>query len=232
MNKSVLTNAIAGGAFVVAYLLPDSSYRQLLLQASLFALSGALTNWLAIHMLFEKVPFLYGSGVIPNRFEEFKTGIRTLILDNFFTPENFAKFAEDSLPSELPTDSIAGQVDYDLMFDGFMKVVSESQFGQMLSMFGGTQALEPLRDPFKVEAEKQVKELMGNMDFSQVLQIGGGYEQMRPKIEHMIDNRLAELTPRKVKEIVSDMIRQHLGWLVVWGGVFGALMGVLSVAVL
>ena len=40
-----------------------------------FALSGGITNWIAIHMLFEKIPF-YGSGVIPKRFEEFKTGIK------------------------------------------------------------------------------------------------------------------------------------------------------------
>ena len=43
--------------------------------AGLFALSGGLTNWLAIHMLFERIPFLYGSGVIPERFEDFKQGI-------------------------------------------------------------------------------------------------------------------------------------------------------------
>jgi uncharacterized membrane protein YheB (UPF0754 family) len=28
-----------------------------------------------------------------------------------------------------------------------------------------------------------------------------------------------------VKEMVQHIIRQHLGWLVVWGGVFGGLIG-------
>jgi hypothetical protein len=37
---------------------------------------------------------------------------------------------------------------------------------------------------------------------------------------------LQELTPEQVKLIVQKMIRQHLGWLVVWGGVIGGLMGV------
>ena len=31
-----------------------------------------------------------------------------------------------------------------------------------------------------------------------------------------------------VKDIVQTMIRQHLGWLVVWGGVFGGLIGLLT----
>ena len=35
-------------------------------------------------MLFEKVPFLYGSGVIPAHFEEFKQGINNLMMEQFF----------------------------------------------------------------------------------------------------------------------------------------------------
>ena len=31
-----------------------------------------------------------------------------------------------------------------------------------------------------------------------------------------------------VKEIIQKMIRSHLGWLVVWGGVFGSLIGLAS----
>jgi hypothetical protein len=31
-----------------------------------------------------------------------------------------------------------------------------------------------------------------------------------------------------VKTIIQDMIRRHLGWLVVWGGFFGALIGYIS----
>ena len=67
----------------------------------LFALSGAVTNWLAVHMLFEKVPGLYGSGVIPARFEEFKLAIRHLMMEQFFTEENI-----DSQLEQLMKDFI------------------------------------------------------------------------------------------------------------------------------
>ena len=30
---------------------------------------------------------------------------------------------------------------------------------------------------------------------------------------------------KRTKEIVEEMIRRHLGWLVLWGGVFGGLIG-------
>ena len=58
-------------------------YRGYVLNAGLFALSGGNTNWLAIHMLFERVPGFYGSGVIQLRFDEFKMGIRKLIMEQF-----------------------------------------------------------------------------------------------------------------------------------------------------
>jgi uncharacterized membrane protein YheB (UPF0754 family) len=48
------------------------------------------------------------------------------------------------------------------------------------------------------------------------------------KTEGIVKQRLDELTPGMVKQIVQDMIRQHLGWLVVWGGVFGGLIGVVT----
>ena len=50
-------------------------------------------------------------------------------------------------------------------------------------------------------------------------------------IEEVVDNRLNELTPQKVKEIIEEMIKEHLGWLVVWGGIFGFIIGVIKMAV-
>ena len=78
MNKSLVTNVSAGLIIAAGYYAP--AYQRQLQSIGFFALSGALTNWLAVHMLFEKVPLLYGSGVIPNRFEEFKGGIKQLIM--------------------------------------------------------------------------------------------------------------------------------------------------------
>ncbi len=91
MNKSFATNAIALIACLVGYFLQIDW----LFIMALFALSGALTNWLAVHMLFEKVPGLYGSGIIQIKFEQFKTGIKTLIMEQFFTQANLDKFMSE-----------------------------------------------------------------------------------------------------------------------------------------
>ena len=77
MNKSLLTNILAIAMMGAGYHIQNDY----LWYAGLFAFSGAITNWLAIHMLFEKVPGLYGSGVIPARFEEFKLAIKNLMME-------------------------------------------------------------------------------------------------------------------------------------------------------
>jgi hypothetical protein len=33
------------------------------------------------------------------------------------------------------------------------------------------------------------------------------------------------MTPEIVKSVIQNMIKKHLGWLVVWGAVFGGLIG-------
>ena len=71
MKKSLLTNMTCVFGLGLSFVLgPNGNY---IFEGSLFGLSGALTNWLAIHMLFEKVPGLYGSGIIPLRFNSLKT---------------------------------------------------------------------------------------------------------------------------------------------------------------
>ena len=94
MNKSLSTNLISLLISAGGYFSPVHS--DLIFITGMFALSGGITNWLAIHMLFEKVPLLYGSGVIPNRFEDFKGAIKSLIVDQFFTREHIEKFFEQN----------------------------------------------------------------------------------------------------------------------------------------
>jgi len=35
-----------------------------------------------------------------------------------------------------------------------------------------------------------------------------------------------------VKEMLHGLMKEHLGWLVVWGGVFGGLIGIISALLL
>ncbi|MBU2871848.1 DUF445 domain-containing protein [Colwellia sp. E2M01] len=230
MNKSFITNCIALALTVAGYV----SEQPIIFTLGLFALSGAVTNWLAVHMLFEKVPLLYGSGVIPARFEEFKVAIRHLMMEQFFTEENIDRFLSDSSgkASTINLAPVIDKVDLSPAFDNLVSVIENSSFGGMLAMVGGSAAIEPMREPFIEKMKLSIKDISESEQFNTLLR--NELEQpdmiagMRDKVSDIIQKRLDELTPQLVKEIVQEMIKQHLGWLVVWGGIFGGAIGVIA----
>lgn len=231
MNKSLLTNLLSllvmacGWFFALPWLWA----------MGLFAFSGAITNWLAIHMLFEKVPLLYGSGVIPARFTEFKQGIYQLIMEQFFSKENLQRLLAEQHEKDavsLKLAPVIQEIDLSPAFDALLDTVQKSSLGGMLAMFGGAQMLVPLKQPFIENLGRSLTELADSPEVQQQiknqLHQGDTIDLLQPKIATVVNARLAELTPQMVKDIVQQMIRQHLGWLVVWGGVFGALIGLIS----
>jgi len=229
MNKSVITNGLAISIVSAGYLLQNP----LIINVGLFAVSGAITNWLAVHMLFERVPGLYGSGVIPARFEDFKLGIKQLMMSQFFTADNIDRFLKNpGEENDFHLAPVIEKVDLTPSFDTLVKVIMESSFGGMLGMFGGQDALTPLKDPFITNMKSSLIEMTKEESFQQLLrdelEQPDVMTEIRQQIEEIVEKRLNELTPQLVKEIIQQMIKKHLGWLVVWGGVFGGLIGLVS----
>ena len=230
INKSLITNLIAVGIIALSFYSPQ--YAENIKAVGVFALSGAITNWIAIHMLFERVPLLYGSGVIPAHFEEFKRGIQDLIMTQFFTQENIERFLqreEDSAQQLFNVDPLLDRLDYDKLFQGLLDSISESSFGSMIAMVGGTEALMPLKEPFCKKIRLTLSEMTKSREFNEAIHEGINSQQISgdlvADIEAIVNKRLDELSPEMVKDIIQRMIKAHLGWLVVWGGVFGGLIG-------
>ncbi|MEN8775248.1 MAG: DUF445 domain-containing protein [Akkermansiaceae bacterium] len=234
-NKSLVTNLIATIFAIGGFFLPDP-FRDPIFNVGLFAFSGALTNWLAIHMLFERVPGFYGSGVIPARFEDFKEGIYRLIMQQFFTAENLTRFFEKNNSGSNPgvdLTPLIESVDLDPTFEALKTAVINSKFGGALAMFGGPAALDPIKPNFVEKMRTSVKEIVSSDDFQKKLQAlatgdGSDHSELLDRVSVIVEKRLEELTPKMVKEIIQQMIRAHLGWLVVWGGVCGGLIGLIA----
>ncbi len=230
MNKSLITDIFSILLIGMSYLIP-AQYHHAVLFTGLFALSGAVTNQLAIHMLFEKVPFLYGSGVIEKNFDTFKVSIKEMIMKQFFTKEQLGNFfAQEEQKIDLAP--LVEDADFTPAFEALSKTVMESQFGGAISMFGGEEALEGLREPFSKKLKSAVSSIVSSDTFKtqldQHIQNSALSDDMIDAVEGLITRRLEELTPKMVKELVQELIKEHLGWLVVWGGVFGGLIGLLS----
>lgn len=232
LNKSILTNLVSLTLLIVGLLLENI----IMTTVGIFALSGAVTNWLAIHMLFEKVPLLYGSGVIPQRFEEFKAGIRELMMTQFFTEQNINRFlTSGNQQLKLDLVPVLEKVDLEPTFDSLVEVINASSFGSMLGMFGGAEALTPLKQPFVEKMKTSLIEISQDERFletlSSQLEQPNVMQDVQQKIESIVEQRLDELSPKMVKDIIQTMIKKHLGWLVVWGGVFGGLIGLITILV-
>ncbi len=234
LDKNITPNIVAALIVVSSFFVVEPLH-SILLSVGLFALSGAITNWLAVHMLFEKIPGLYGSGVIPLHFEEFKRALHTLATQELFkleNVENALQSATDSDHTALDVTPALAAINLDVAFERLVAVIMESSLGGMLGMVGGAGVLTPMKEPFKQQIGEFLLETTQSKSFqtalhAQVSQVTTS-DVFIQKVEQIIHSRLEELTPEMVKDIFKRMIKAHLGWLVVWGGVFGGLIGLVT----
>ena len=120
---------------------------------------------------------------------------------------------------------ILNKIDYNNIFDELIEAITVSKVGSMLQMIGGAKALEPLREPIIKKLASVVNKLSSE-------QLTGSKKSdlvklLTTNIEELIDGRLNELSSEDVKSIVQKMIKEHLGWLVVWGGILGGVIGLI-----
>ncbi|WP_366943501.1 DUF445 domain-containing protein [Sulfuricurvum sp.] len=232
LDKGWITNFVSLGLVGISYTV-EGIAGSALRSAGLFALSGAVTNQLAIHMLFEKVPFLYGSGIILDRFESIREALKTLIMEQFFTPEKIESFVA-SQEKSIDLSPIIEETDFNPAYEALVKSVMESPMGGMLGMFGGEALIAKLKEPFLEKIKLSTIEIAQSESFMNALNthLHQGSGDLSGNIESIVESRLTELTPVMIKEMIHTLIKEHLGWLVVWGGVFGGLIGLLGVFII
>ena len=107
------------------------------------------------------------------------------------------------------------------------------QTGQLINMAmftagGGTPEglaphLKPLIASFGQEAVSMLIEKFDARDFIDA-------HAVRAEIDSLMTEKLKQLTPLKVKRLMERVIRKHLGWLIVWGNVFGGIIGLIGQA--
>ncbi len=195
------------------------------LAVGLFGFAGGATNWLAVKMLFDRVPLLYGSGVIPARFRAIREAVKDAIMRYFFDEEYLERFfAERMAGGDVgeKVQKVLASDEVDAIIDRKLAELAESPQGMMLQLVG-PQKVKPLVKQFAIGFGSEVAPLLAD---------GAGAEvgAMRAQVDGLLETKLKELTPNRVKEMMEEVIREHLGWLIVWGNVFGGTIGLLSKA--
>lgn len=227
LSKSTLTDGISVALIGIGSSLPQP-YATPVLFTGLFAFSGAVTNQVAIHMLFNRVPLLYGSGVIEKNFDAFKASIKNMIMSQFFTKEQLTKFFQNE-EKKIEFVPLVQSADFSPAFQALKQSVMESKLGDALNFFGGEKALDGLREPFVKKLKDAVVGIVSSDAFkTQInhhLEHSSLNDDIRNSVEEIVTKRLNDLTPSMVNDLVHELIHTHLGWLVVWGGLFGGAIG-------
>jgi hypothetical protein len=227
ISKATVTNSVSMVLIGIG-LTASAPIAKPILFTGLFAFSGAITNQVAIYMLFNKVPFLYGSGVIEDNFEKFKISIKEMIMKQFFNKEQLTAFFQ-SEEKKINLAPLVEGADFSPAFNALKQSVMESKLGDMLNLFGGEKVLDTLREPFAKKLKYAVVGIVSSDTFKAQIDhhlINSSLnDDVFNTVETLITKRLNDLTPSMVNELVHELIHAHLGWLVVWGGVFGGLIG-------
>ncbi len=230
ISKSTITDMISVSLIGIGSSAPQP-YGTPILMAGLFAFSGAITNQLAIHMLFNKVPLLYGSGVIEKNFKLFKESIKNMIMTQFFTREQLLSFFQ-SEEKKIDLSPLVESADFSPAFIALKQSVMESKLGDALSLFGGEKALDSMQEPFARKLKSAVVGIVSSDTFkaqmNHHLEQSSFNDEIFTTIDNLVTKRLDELTPKMVNDLVHELIHTHLGWLVVWGGVIGGAIGLVS----
>jgi uncharacterized membrane protein YheB (UPF0754 family) len=241
---------------------PSSVPIKYVLSFGLFSFAGGITNWLAIKMLFDKIPFLYGSGVIPRQFVVIRETVKNTIMKTFFDSDYLEDYINDRAKGMLADFDLSNRIKDGLNKPEFGKsnlyhhdiiaftaatsltlVPSDAKLAKkltemseqpegmliatMIQMFGSVDMLVPVVKPlitgFADEFSSQFTE---NFDIKEFVTV----EKIRNELDKLMTEKLKQLTPEVVKALMEQVIREHLSWLIVWGNVFGGLLGVVSQA--
>ncbi|MGQ9591884.1 MAG: hypothetical protein ACUVYA_16510 [Planctomycetota bacterium] len=253
VDKGTLSNCASAAALLAGLSLPRGPVQGFVLAVGLFAFGGGITNSLAVKMLFDRIPFLIGSGVIPARFREIRTKIRQLIMTHFFAPRNLEEYFREhrtdfdprrylkgaegrglvSAFLEANWEKIASPQVIEPIVDRQIQKLLDSPMGGVLIMVG-VDNVKPTVTQFVAGLVAQMRTRVLDMaagvgpDLTVEIDERKLSEDLCAHVENLLESKLRELDAQRVKRLLEEVIRRHLGWLVVWGNVCGGILGLLS----
>jgi hypothetical protein len=97
----------------------------------------------------------------------------------------------------------------------------------MAGMFGGVPQMLPVIKPLILGFADEFASSVGdNFDIKEFISV----DKIRDELDKLMTEKLQQLTPERVKVLMEEVIRSHLSWLIVWGNVFGGVLGIVSQA--
>ena len=161
------------------------------LAVGLFGFAGGVTNWLAVKMLFDRVPLLYGSGVIPARFREIRQAVKDAIMEYFFDEEYLSRFFAERVNAFAGGDGLGEKVramleseQVDGIIDQKLEELAASPQGMMIKMVG-IQTVKPLVKQFVISVGTEIAPLLAGEVAKPELEVGA----LRQQVDELLETK-------------------------------------------
>lgn len=197
----------------------------------LFGFSGGMTNWLAIRMMFDKVPFLIGSGILLKHFIEIRENVKKTTMDTYFDAGHITSYVQQktemilsALQLEESIRDIIRSPEVQQLIEEKIDDMYETPEGMVLGMMVN-------KSKMKTSIMPSIENIGGDIVplVSQMIRSSEHLteDNLREKIDEMITSKLVEMEPGLVIGVVKDMVETELGWVIIWGNIFGGLLGII-----
>jgi len=239
-TKGNVANFVAFVIMIVGLVLtiiyPDNLPLQYILAFGLFAFTSGITNWIAIRMLFDRIPGLYGSGIIEAEVVTIRQTAKDLIIKTFFNAEYLNRYISEKAGVLLNTFDIEGilksLLDSDVVddiIDMKLEEIRQRPEGMWLAMMGvDNNNLKPMIKPLILGLSSDVAPMIvQRFDPSKAINV----DIIKAEVEQLVTQKLEELTPSNIKHLLEGVMADHLGWLIIWGNIFGGAIGLATKAI-
>lgn len=197
----------------------------------LFGFSGGMTNWLAIRMMFDKIPFLIGSGILLKHFIEIRENVKKTTMETYFDAGHITSYVQQktemilsALQLEESIRDIIRSPEVQQLIEDKIDDMYETPEGMVLGMMVN-------KEKMKTSIMPSIENIGGDIVplVSQMIRSSEHLteENLREKIDEMITSKLVEMSPEFVIGVVKDMVETELGWVIIWGNIFGGMLGII-----
>lgn len=200
-----------------------------LMSAGAFGLASALSNYVAVKVLLLTMFLSRHESVLQN-------SVRDIVMNIFFSKDRIEEQLVAHIRKAVSTTSVTQTVQAVLAHERTVRLVRRylDQFlhytreGMMLSMMGVSQeTLEPFLVPAVLSVLSDVAPIVGDiMRPGDLITPDVFFDAM----ERVVSHRTASLDVEDLKGIVSGVLSPHLSILVLWGSLFGILLGLVAEA--
>lgn len=185
------------------------------------ALTGYITNYIAIKMLFHprkkvKILFLEIQGIFPKRQKNLAEKLGKIVAEELFSVEDVKKSLQD--PSS--TDEVAAIVDARL--DDFLdNRLTETM--PMLAMFMNEEIKEQIKSTLLAEVQMMLPELIDR--FVQKM-------ENEVDVEKTVYEKVVAFSTDKLEDILYSIMSKEFKFIEILGGVLGFMIGLIQIAIL